>query len=53
VAFAAQKDVRDIALYLEDGAHEPRQMLVDLQNLLKLVEYEGDAPMSIHRDVAG
>src|SRR5262249_11977950 len=35
-----EKNVRDIRLHLKYGAHQRRQMLVDLNYLLKLVQDE-------------
>ena len=43
VALGAEVDVRDLGLGLEDRAHQPRQLRVDVGDLLELVEHERDA----------
>jgi hypothetical protein len=49
---AAEVDVRDLGLRLEDGAHELRQVGVDLDDLLELVEDEGRAPAAFGGELA-
>jgi hypothetical protein len=39
---AAEKDMGNVALCLEDGAHHARQMLINGEDFLKLVEHDGD-----------
>ena len=37
----------DLGLALEDGAHQPRQMTVDVRDLLELVQHEHDPPLPV------
>lgn len=37
----------DLRLLLEDGAHQARQLRIDLRDLLKLVENEHDVPFAL------
>src|SRR6266540_1015478 len=50
VLTAAQKDVCDIGLRLKNRAQERRQMLVDVDDLLKLVQNEHDAALALTCD---
>ena len=51
VAPAAQVDVADLALGLEDRPHDVRERVVDADDLLELVEDEHDAPPALRRDL--
>src|SRR5207302_5954416 len=53
VALASEVDVRDVGLGLEDGAHEPRELPVDVDDLLKLVEDERHLPPPLRAELAG
>src|SRR5437588_3004919 len=46
VAPASEVDVAHIGLALEDGAHEVREVSIDLDDLLKLIEDHHDAAPS-------
>ena len=48
---AAEIDVRDLGLRLEDGAHQGREVRVELDHLLELVEHDADAPVSLRREL--
>ena len=52
VALAPQVHVRDGGLCLEDGSHEPRQVGVDVDDLLELVEDERDLPSALRGELA-
>ena len=51
VAAAAEVDVADLALGLEDGPHHVRQRVVDPDDLLELVEHEHDASVALRGDL--
>ena len=53
VPLAAQVDVSDLGLPLEDRAHELREMAVDVHDLLELVEDECDLPLTLGCKQAG
>ena len=44
--------MRHLGLRLEDGAHEPRQVRVDVDDLLELVEDERDLPAALRGELA-
>ena len=52
VALAPEVDVRDVGLHLEDGAHEPREVGIDVDDLLELVEDERDLPSALGGELA-
>ena len=52
VPLAAQVDVRDVGLELEDGAHQLRKLRVDVDDLLELVEDERDLPPALRGELA-
>jgi hypothetical protein len=47
VALAAQVDVPDLGLRLEHRAHQVRELAVERDDLLELVQHEDDAPLSL------
>ena len=53
VTLAAQVDVGDLGLGLEDRAHQVRKLLVELQHLLKLVEDQRGPLLALGADLAG
>jgi hypothetical protein len=52
VPLRAEVDVRDLRLRLEHRAHELREVRVDVDDLLELVEDERDGPVSLVRQLA-
>ena len=53
VALAAEVQVRDFRLLLEDRAHELRQVGVDVDDLLELVEDHAHPPVPVGPELAG
>ena len=53
VALAAEIDVRDLGLGLEDAPHQLRQGWIDLDDLLELVEDQRDRPLALGGDLPG
>jgi hypothetical protein len=51
VAAAAEVDVADLRLRLEDGAHEVGEAAVERDDLLELVEHDRDALLPLGRDL--
>ena len=45
--------MRDVGLLLEDRAHQLREIAVDLDDLLELVEHERDAAPALGGELAG
>src|SRR5262245_42327283 len=52
VPLAAEVDVCDLGLRLEDRAHELREVAVDVDDLLEFVEDERDLPPALGRELA-
>jgi len=52
VPLAAQVDVADLGLGLEDRAHQVREALVEGEDLLELVEDDHDAALALGRELA-
>ena len=52
MALAAEVHVRHLGLALEDGAHQPRQGRVDVDDLLELVEDERDPAPALGAELA-
>src|SRR5581483_12184035 len=52
VPLAAEVDVAHLRLCLEDGAHQVRELLVDREDLLELVEDDHDAALALGRELA-
>jgi hypothetical protein len=53
MAPASEVDVRDLRLRLEDGAHQVREVPVERDDLLELVEHDRDAALPLRRDPRG
>ena len=53
MALAAEVDVRDLGLLLKDGAHDLREVRIDVDDLLELVEDERDPPIPLTAEPAG
>ena len=52
VALAAEVDMADLGLGLEDGAHQVREVPVERKDLLELVEDEHHAPLALDGELA-
>jgi len=50
VLAAAQEDVAHLGLFLEDAAHQGGQVRIELNDLLKFVEDQRDAPLTLAGD---
>ena len=44
--------MRDLGLLLEDGAHQPRQRRIDVDDLLELVEDQRHAALALGAELA-
>src|SRR5579885_1217688 len=52
VPLAAEEDVGNLSLHLEDSAHQAGKVLIDLDNLLELVKDHGHTLMALASDLA-
>jgi hypothetical protein len=52
-ALAAEVHVGNLRLRLEDRTHQPRQVRVQVEDLLELVEHERRPPASLRRQLRG
>ena len=53
VPLAAEVDVRDVRLALEHRPHQVRQLRIEVDDLLELVEHDRDAALALGGDAAG
>ena len=47
VALVTEVEMRDLWLLLEDGAHQAREVRIDVDDLLKLVQYQHDGALAL------